>query len=264
MIEIGSHYVAMGSSFAAGPGIKPLTDHAALQSGRNYPHLVSKSLGLLLTDATCSGATTKNLFDKPQLGLGKLFPPQLKAVAEDTALVTITVGGNDLGFISDVTKLAVLARTVGWVPFIRDYLPNPDPMEREDPRCDALITAMVELVEAIRERAPQTLIAITDYLTVVGPDIGNWSPRLEPDHIDALRSLADVQSYAMRQVCDWTDSIFIEASAASVEHGLGSSEPWVTGLTMGIPFNGGVVPFHPTIEGMQAVADLIITKVKES
>jgi hypothetical protein len=48
-------YVALGSSFAAGPGIAPVVQKAALRSGRNYPHQVAERLSLRLVDVTCTG-----------------------------------------------------------------------------------------------------------------------------------------------------------------------------------------------------------------
>ena len=53
-------YVAMGSSFAAGPGLKLRVKGAPLLAGRsqaNYAHLVAARLGLELRDQTYSGAT---------------------------------------------------------------------------------------------------------------------------------------------------------------------------------------------------------------
>ncbi len=56
-----AEYVALGSSFAAGPGdVKRSEGSLALcfQSDANYPHLLARRYGLSLYDATCSGATT--------------------------------------------------------------------------------------------------------------------------------------------------------------------------------------------------------------
>lgn len=52
------HVAALGSSFAAGPGVAPIVDRRANRSGRNYAHLVAERLGARLTDLTVSGATT--------------------------------------------------------------------------------------------------------------------------------------------------------------------------------------------------------------
>ena len=91
-------YVALGSSMAAGPGIRPRADGApffAGRSARNYPHLVAEMLGLDLVDVTYSGATTANVLSEPQHGA----PPQIEALDGSEDLVTITIGGNDVGYV---------------------------------------------------------------------------------------------------------------------------------------------------------------------
>ncbi len=93
--------VALGSSFAAGPGIEPVVDRAAGRSGRNYAHLVATRLGASLVDATVSGATTETVLRARQrVGL-RTFPPQIELVTADADLVTVTAGGNDLGYLGE-------------------------------------------------------------------------------------------------------------------------------------------------------------------
>ena len=91
-------YVALGSSMAAGPGIRPRAagaPFAAGRSARNYPHLVAERLSLDLVDVTFSGATTAHVLADRQRGV----PPQVAALDGSEALVTITIGGNDVGYI---------------------------------------------------------------------------------------------------------------------------------------------------------------------
>lgn len=83
---------------AAGPGIRPRSDGAPWRSGRsahNYPHLVAERAGLQLTDVTYSGATTAHILTDRQHGA----PPQLTALDGSVALVTVTIGGNDVGYV---------------------------------------------------------------------------------------------------------------------------------------------------------------------
>lgn len=67
VISPGSTYVALGSSFAAGPGIKPVLHKAAQRSGRNYAHLVAEALELHLVDVTYSGATTAHILPRGRM-----------------------------------------------------------------------------------------------------------------------------------------------------------------------------------------------------
>ncbi|WP_369254690.1 hypothetical protein [Streptomyces sp. R35] len=63
-------YVALGDSYTSGPKIPPQTGNpvGCDRSGRNYPALVAKELGLKAADfrdVSCSGATITN-FTTPQ------------------------------------------------------------------------------------------------------------------------------------------------------------------------------------------------------
>ena len=111
LIPPGSRYVAMGSSFAAGPGLPTRVPGSPRRAGRssgNYAHLVARALGLDLQDVTYSGATTSDIL-RPSAG-GQ--PAQLDAVTADTRLVTITAGGNDVGYLPRLT-LASLPSSPG-------------------------------------------------------------------------------------------------------------------------------------------------------
>src|SRR5947208_9857129 len=88
---------------AAGPGIPPVVHRKAMRSGRNYPHQLAEALGLRLIDATVSGATTENVLRTRQKTLLGSVPPQLEELVPEAALVTITIGGNDLGYIGGLT-----------------------------------------------------------------------------------------------------------------------------------------------------------------
>src|SRR5690606_30751418 len=90
-------YVALGDSAAAGPLIPDQDPNlACLRSDRNYPAVVAEALGADLTDVTCSGARLSDLSER-QYGL---LPPQYRALDEETDLVTITIGGNDVDLVT--------------------------------------------------------------------------------------------------------------------------------------------------------------------
>ena len=85
-------YVAIGSSMAAGPGIRPGAPGAPWRAGRsarNYAHLLAEKLRLDLVDVTYSGATTAHLLTDRQNGA----PPQVSALDGSESLVTTTIGG---------------------------------------------------------------------------------------------------------------------------------------------------------------------------
>ncbi|RFA08836.1 hypothetical protein B7R54_06055 [Subtercola boreus] len=97
----GLKYVAIGDSYSSGLGvgeINPDVPSDCGQSLQNFPHQLAATLGLDLTDVTCSGAQAENLTTVPQPVNGTTVPVQTAALDASTDVVTISVGGNGLKF----------------------------------------------------------------------------------------------------------------------------------------------------------------------
>jgi lysophospholipase L1-like esterase len=251
------HIVALGSSFAAGPGIDPLVDRTAMRSGRNYPHLLAARLGAALTDLTVSGATTGTILDQPQRARpGRTFPPQAQGIPADADLVTVTAGGNDLGYAAGMLRAA----WAGWLrsrPLTRPLgsaLGRAAPPPATEAAVEGAASGLVRVVETARARAPRARVVLVDYLTVLGPDTrtGPAVP-LSADEITAFRRVADRLAQAFATAARRTGADLLQASALSADHALGSAEPWVTAFRP----SPRHVPFHPCAEGMRAVADAL-------
>ncbi|WP_433755613.1 GDSL-type esterase/lipase family protein [Nocardia sp. CA-135398] len=109
--------MALGSSYASGPGLPDIVDTSCSRSAHNYPHQVATATGLDLVDVSCGGATTANILDTPQhTPDGAVVPVQIDAVTDDTRLVTITIGGNDLNLVGSMTGASVCAEYLGVLP----------------------------------------------------------------------------------------------------------------------------------------------------
>lgn len=104
----GQSYVAMGDSFSSGEGNSPFETGTG-SSGVNechrnsqaYPRLLQAdtSLDLGLTAfVACSGATTSDVLYGGSDAGNWDEGPQVDALSEETDIVTITIGGNDVGF----------------------------------------------------------------------------------------------------------------------------------------------------------------------
>jgi lysophospholipase L1-like esterase len=102
-------YAAMGDSFSGGEG-NPAFEPGSAQDSVNechrspqaYPRLVQNALNLGPTAfVACSGATTNDVLGIPEGDNphGKWNEPaQINALSDETEVVTITIGGNDVGF----------------------------------------------------------------------------------------------------------------------------------------------------------------------
>src|SRR5690606_21275597 len=105
------HYVALGDSYTAAPGTgEPVgTPRGCGRSDNNYPRLLADRLAPeSFTDVSCGGATTEHL-TAPQRTPDGTNPPQLDAVTPKTTLVTVGIGGNDVGFVELANRCASAA-----------------------------------------------------------------------------------------------------------------------------------------------------------
>ncbi len=109
-------YVALGDSYAAGPLIPLQTGQPAgcLRSNQNYPSVLATSAGTDVVDVSCSGAKTDD-FSAPQPVQPGPNAPQFDALDGSEDLVTLTIGGNDIGFADIIQKCANgLVDEPGW------------------------------------------------------------------------------------------------------------------------------------------------------
>ncbi|MFF4629032.1 SGNH/GDSL hydrolase family protein [Streptomyces griseorubiginosus] len=251
---------ALGSSYAAGPGIEPVADRRANRSARNYPHLLAERLGAELTDLTVSGATTDTITTTPQRVLLHTFAPQVAGLPEDADLVTITAGGNDLGYIGSMVRLGVagrfssrtLTRPLGTV-LQRTGVPRPSHAD-----VDRAAAGLARVVEETRRRAAHARVLLVDYLTVVGPDTrDSRATPFDAATLDAFRRLGDQVADVFTRAAARSGAELVAMRQRSREHGLGSLEPWVTGLPERLRPSSVAGAFHPNGAGMSAVADAI-------
>ena len=93
----------MGDSAAAAPLVPNQADPAGcLKSTNDYPSVLARTIDAVsFRDVTCSGAKTPDLSSRAQTTRSGPVPPQLDALDEDTELVTVTIGGNDIDLPTD-------------------------------------------------------------------------------------------------------------------------------------------------------------------
>ena len=251
-IPAGSRYVAMGSSFAAGPGLTPRAPGSPRRAGRsagNYAHLVARALGLDLHDVTYSGATTSDILTSSAAGQ----PAQLDAVTPDTRLVTITAGGNDVGFLPRLT-LASLPWPLRALPRVRARVAGFGDPDATDERFTQLQGNLATIGHTLRDLAPACRVLFVDYLTILPPrDDGRGGP--PPAEIAQWgRAIAARLAATTRAAAEAADYEYVAASAASASHHAWSATPWTRRFHLSL--RGGA-PYHPDAAGMAAAAELV-------
>lgn len=251
---------ALGSSFAAGPGVAPVEDRRAMRSARNYPHLVAQALGADLVDATVSGATTGSVVSSSRRRGGRSDPPQVSAVPPDADLVTVTAGGNDLGYLGSVVGTALahrLSRRAATRPLGR-LLRARVPPAPGDEDAAAAASGLVRVVEEVSRRAPGARVLLVDYLTVVGPGPGRPGSPFTPEERERFRTTAHLLAGAFAAAAEQTGAELVRASRASAHHGFDDDEPWVRGLRAPLSPRRLGSSFHPNEAGMEAVARAVL------
>jgi lysophospholipase L1-like esterase len=245
------HIVALGSSFAAGAGLPPYVDRAARRSQINYSHILAARLDARLADLSVSGATLANMLGEPQIFFGNHFEPQIESVPADADIVTITAGGNDLGYIGGMFGDSIRAYLLGRL--FMGSAPKVAPMGVEE-----LAERFVEVIDKIGEKAPNAQVYLVEYLTLLGPHVrAGVDVAFDEGRIKFHQGVAKILNAAYRLAGEKRPKVVVvDMAERSLEHGLGSELPWVDPLTLMGILRGEPV-LHPNILGMQAVADVL-------
>jgi hypothetical protein len=136
----GATYVALGDSYSSGEGLGPFKAGTGVSSGakQNTCHRSASgaysdlSPAIVLPQVTnrafwaCSGATTKDMSNVPGTnGTPKQYgqPEQVTTVGSATKYITVTVGGDDLGF-STMAKSCVTLEVLNLVVWSGDACGN--------------------------------------------------------------------------------------------------------------------------------------------
>jgi len=242
-----AQYVAMGSSYAAGPGI---TGRAAdspwfcARSADNYAHQLARLRKLSLVDVSCSGAQTGNVLSRGQL----LQPAQLEALRPETGLVTLTIGGNDIEYARSLMSYGCGQRS-RWIWKVADRLGGckPAPQARVEAGLKTLPQRFDRIAAEVRRRSPQARLVLLTYQTVLPPAGSCAALGMSPAQAGQMRALAASLADLTRQAAARNGALLFDAAAATAGHDVCAAEPWMLG-------QGAPVPMHPNLAGMTALA----------
>ena len=243
-------YVALGDSFSSGEGVAPFLpgtdrddniatsgvdeENRCHRSEYAYPMLLEEDddLSLNLTAfVACSGATTDTL-KNGGVGSGSWGEgSQLDALGADTDVVTLTIGGNDMGFkqVLETCVRRVFQSTGGWGCKYDSYLSN-----ALVDRLDALegtaatthfepggkeIHSIASVIERVSEESPDAKILIAGYPKLFGSAVGDFDENAAaPGGASCAVAVGANISYEDAQWLNaWADELndAIEAAAAT-------------------------------------------------
>ena len=252
-----SGYVAMGSSFAAGPWIGQSADTPPDRCGRsaaNYAHVLAHRLNLDLTDVSCSGAKAAHIVNP-----WDELPPQIAAVTPQTRLVTVTAGGNDLNYLGLVNAMEC-ANRVDRDDGKRSACPAAViPTPQDEARLSATLHTAIAQIHAA---APRARIILVQYFTLFGAGETCAKTRLSQAQIATLRTLAARLAAITARAAHDTGAELLALDTASRTHGVCSASPWVNGNNADRARADGTF-YHPNTAGMAATAQLLAQRVRQ-
>ena len=300
----GSHRpvraVALGDSYASGEGLglyRAGTDTATNACHRStlaYPELLSAtrlSRFRPLRSVACSGATTASLL-APQPDTDA--PAQLSALTRRTRAVTLTIGGNDIGFVP-ILRDCIYAPVD--LPEVKAVVPGSPGCER---RGDTQVTAataglagvgpaaqlpgavsLPAALDAIHDRAPAARVYVTGYPRLVGTAfderlgcqvgrLGQVPLLISPGDVRWIRAKVDGLNAAIaasvRQARDaGVRATYVDVADRFDGHEVcGDERPWLNGLVLAPtdPPSPELASFHPNALGHQAIADAVAATVR--
>jgi lysophospholipase L1-like esterase len=168
-------YVALGDSWSADvftsmPPTTQFTPIDCAQSDTDYPHQVAAVLGVkVFRDATCGSATTVEMTHPQSLPLGGTNPPQFDRLTRTTDLVTLGIGGNDIGLAGDVQScLSVVPTPVPGAPAVLGGTCKAEftagGVDSIEQAIKATAPKIVTVLRQIRQRSPRARILLVNYL----------------------------------------------------------------------------------------------------
>ncbi|MEV4541068.1 lipase [Micromonospora sp. S4605] len=220
------HYVALGDSYSSGVGAGSYTaESGSCQRSTNaYPALYAAAVRpASYRSVACSGATTSSVVNT-----------QLAALSGTTTLVSVTVGGNDVGFANIMTT-CVLYGTTECVAAV----------QAAEDKARAELPALLRTVyTGIRNRAPSARVVVVGY--PVFYQLGTVCVGLSATSRAKINEGINLVDDITRSAAQAAGFTFADVRSQFVGHQLCSyGEKWLHALN----FANLGISYHPTAAG---------------
>lgn len=221
------NYVALGDSYSSGVGAGNYTSSSGScdRSTNAYSQLwTNANSPASFTFVACSGATTSDVLSS-----------QISAVTSATNLVSITIGGNDVGF-SSVMETCVLDSTSSCVSAV-------DNAENE---ARTQLPAKLDAVySAIGSRAPNAEVIVLDYPELYDLSQSSWCVGLSTTDRTDLNQAADVLDGVIQTEAEKYGYTFADVRGAFAGHEICDDDAWLHSVNW-LDISES---YHPTAEG---------------
>ncbi|GLU47806.1 SGNH/GDSL hydrolase family protein [Nocardiopsis ansamitocini] len=260
------NYYALGDSYSSGDGAGDYLAGTGVQGGcwrsaNAYPERLAESYDFAgsLNFLACSGQRGNKLLESLESA-----ESQLDEVTPHTSLVTVGIGGNDLGFTS------VLKTCMMRVPLLESgaCIGQEDTVAKRMRTFEATFDGVVQ---EVRDRAPDARIVVVGYPRLFPQEPTGMYYTLTPSDQRWLnktilgfnKQLREAVAEADAEIADsgQVGSVeFVDAYDALEGHEIGADKPWVNGVLLRDLSRGVAIDrstFHPNAQGQGAVGELV-------
>jgi lysophospholipase L1-like esterase len=258
-------YAALGDSYSAAPLVlnqvgKPT---GCLRSDHNYPSIVAAAIHASpVRDVTCSAATTVHMTAPQAVALGT-NAPQFDALTSDTALVTIGIGGNDVGLVGAATKCIELGLLAPTGTACRSNFAVPGGGDRLVQQIAATAPRIAATLHAIHLRSPRARVLLVGYPHVAPSDGRGCYPLvpLSDDDISYLDTMLRGMNAMLAQQAAANDAEYVDTYDDSAGHDVCTlpGTRWFEGLVPTSP----AYPLHPNALGEASMARSVLRVLGE-
>jgi hypothetical protein len=259
-VSVGGPFVALGDSFAAGnliPASPSGTPAGCLRSSHDYGADAAAALGATrYIDATCTGATTRNMTE-PEPKLIGTNPPQFSFLAADDSVVTLTIGGDDVGFLRVLKTCGVLSLT--------DLFGHPCERHYTAGGTDHLVAAInatapkvAAVLQGIHARARHARVLLVGYPDIL-PNSGHGCWPQTPfafGDVPYLRGIEIDLNQMLAGAAAANGATYVDTYRATIGHDA-CQKPSVKDVEGLIP-TSLAYPFHPNRRGELVMADQVL------
>lgn len=258
----GPSYVALGDSYTSGPLIPDQAGSPAgcLRSSNDYPALTAAAIGASsFTDISCSGATTADMTGSQPVP-GGTNPPQFSAIKSSTSVVTLGIGGNDIGFISIIETCATESLTNPFGSPCKNHYDSggTDQLAQGIQNLAPVIGADLRQIHQLAPGARVFLVGYPDILPNTG--YGCWPvvPIAFGD-VPYLRGVENELNAMLASEAAANGATFVNAYTGSIGHDAcqAPGTKWVETLVPTSP----AAPFHPNQLGEKYMATQVIAAI---
>jgi len=253
-------YVSLGDSYTAGPLIPlQIQPYGCLKSDHNYAHLAAAQLGVTLRDPSCSGAETEDMTTPQDVDPDGPNPPQFDSLTKRTRIVTVQIGGNDIGFSSIARDCASATSNEG-TPCQDRYVH--DGRDEISERIQATAPKVAAVIQGIHQRSPKARVIAVNYAAILpdeGPGCWPQVPITDGD-VPYLRAKQKELNAMMAQQAAANAAELVDWYTASIGHDA-CRPPVIRWVEPAVPVNAAA-PLHPNLGGMIGASELLTAALR--